>query len=123
MAQTADGLAQQAKDLLSTAFNADNKADPVQMVNGILTQLAPTDPSSILQLASLNPDELIDPTVIAAITKNINNVIQAAIQDQLSTLQLALAAQLQALADQQAALDAQQADLNNLGDAIGNIGK
>lgn len=116
MAQTADSITEQAKNLLSTAFNANNKADPIQMVNSIIVQLAPTDPASVLQLASLNPDELVDANVIAAITKNVNNVIQSGLQDELTILQTALAAQQQTLADQQTALDA-------LNQAIGNIGK
>lgn len=116
MAQTADGLAQQAKDLLVSDFNADSKADPIQTVNSILSQLAPTDPAAVLQLASLNPDELIDPVVMAAITKNIYNLIQSSLQDQMTSLQADLATKQQALADQQTALDA-------LNQAIGNIGK
>lgn len=123
MAQTADGFAQEARDMLTTSFNADSKADKNKMVSDILVQLTPSDSASILQLASLNPDELVDSTVISAISKNVNNVIQAALQDQLNVLQSAVDAQQQALADQQAALDAQKANLNDLGQVISNIGK
>lgn len=123
MAQTADSIAQQAKDMLSISFNADSKADKNKMVNDILVQLAPTDPAAVLQLASLNPDELVDPAVIAAITKNVYNVVQSSLQDELNTLQADVDAKAQALADQQAAIDAQNQALQDLGQAIGNIGK
>lgn len=115
MAQTIVTIAQQAKDLLTSQFNSNNKADPVEMVNNILTQLAPTDAASVLQLASLNPTELVDDTVIAAITKNVNNLIQSGLQEQLSSLQADLVVQQQALADQQASLDALNQAINNIG--------
>lgn len=121
MAQTVSGLAQQAKDLLVSSFNADQRADKAQMISGILTQLAPTDPSSVLQLASLNPDELIDPVVMAAITKNIYTMIQNSLQEQLVSLQTEVDARQQELADQQAILDAQKSALDELGEAIGSI--
>lgn len=127
MAQTLSGLSELAKSKLTESFNQDPKADKARMVNDILSQLSPADPESALQLASLNIS-LLDQPVIDAITKNVRNVIQNSLQEQLIVIQEDLDVKQAELNDKQAALDAEKADLsdqssnlNDLGQAISNI--
>jgi len=120
MAQTLSGLAEQAKSKLTDAFNQDPKADKAVMVGNILSDLSPTDVSSILQLASLNP-ELLDQPVIDAINSNVHIIIKNALTDQLAVLQADLDAKQAEIDAQQADLDSQKSDLNDLGQAINGI--
>lgn len=129
MAQTLSGLSEIAKIKLSESFEQDPKADKNALVDSILVELTPSDVSEILQLASLNP-ELLDQSVIDAIGQNVHGVIKNALQEELVIIQEEMTVKQAELDAKQAEIDAQKAaleeqssNLNDLQQAIENIGQ
>jgi hypothetical protein len=110
----------QAQALLGADFAANPQGDPIAMVNGIIAQLSPSDPSMILQLAASDPQDLSDTATLSTISQYINLGIQQALLNEVNNLQLQVDNQISVAQAELDSLTQQQANLAALLQAIQN---